>query len=105
MSTTRWSEPRPTVRSKQPSRSFEPGGVTDRVGRPYGSLRRVCRWLANLARPLRRQPGPSEHESAPSRVAQLAEHPTVNRTVTGSSPVAGASKSAGQTHFDTLRHQ
>jgi hypothetical protein len=33
---------------------------------------------------------------ARSRVAQLAEHPTVNRTVTGSSPVAGASKFAGQ---------
>ena len=30
-----------------------------------------------------------------SCVAQLAEHPTVNRTVTGSSPVAGAIESLG----------
>ena len=33
--------------------------------------------------------------TAHSCVAQLAEHPTVNRTVTGSSPVAGAIESLG----------
>src|SRR5436190_20603636 len=40
-----------------------------------------------------RRAGLDAHESGQSRVAQLAERPAVNRQVTGSSPVAGATSS------------
>ena len=66
-------------RSSGHAASREARRCVSRHARQPGADHPWC--FATLSRPAR----------APSRVAQLAEHPTVNRTVTGSSPVAGAS--------------
>src|SRR5436190_10294033 len=67
-------------------RSAYPGGpyATPYVGRVAALVWRLS-------------PGGSiAHEPGPSRVAQLAERPAVNRQVTGSSPVAGATLLPGR---------
>src|SRR3989442_16010673 len=60
-------------------------------GHRYATLVPGVRW-GPLGSPV--PPGP-HYRAPPSRVAQLAERPAVNRQVTGSSPVAGATWSAG----------
>ena len=65
---------------------------------PVGSLEAVSACLGDVAN-LSGLPG--VRSGRPSRVAQLAEQPAVNRQVIGSSPIAGATKAQFRVYFPT----